>query len=179
MASLDVLLVMALKEESQGLFEAQKINPFYCGIGQVKATFHLSQWIKEYNPKWVINLGSAGSQKLNPGELVECTSFIQRSPQAELQIPSKILQTKPLTKLQPAVCGTADFVEQGAPITSCDVFDMEAYALAYVCQNTNVKFSCIKAISDRSDKNVIQDWKLNLKTNASLLLSFYREMTTL
>ncbi len=179
MASLDVLLVMALKEESQGLFEADGIKPFYCGLGQVKATYHLTQWVKEYKPKHVINLGTVGSHRFSQGELVECTSFIQRVPHEHLQIKSKVIKAEPITKLPQVICGTGDFVEKASPITPCDVFDMEAFALAYVCQQQNVKFNSIKAVSDRSDENIIHDWQKSLHMNAQLLLQSYREMTTM
>ena len=91
MASLDVLLVMALKEESQGLFEATGITPLYTGVGLVKTTYKLQQWIAGHQPKHIINLGTVGSKKIAKGTLVECTSFIQRAPHAFLQINSKII----------------------------------------------------------------------------------------
>ncbi|MBC7741188.1 MAG: hypothetical protein H7061_03265 [Bdellovibrionaceae bacterium] len=176
MASLDVLLVMALKEESQGQFEAAGLNPFYCGMGAAQAAHYLTRWIFEHQPKQIINLGTAGSRLISTGSLVECTSFIQRVPHSFLPLPSTAIEVKPMTKLKAVRCGSADFVEPDVPITKCEIFDMESYAMAFVCQRMNVKFNAVKYISDQSNKNTMQDWKKNLKLSAAELLSCYREI---
>ncbi|MBC7420242.1 MAG: hypothetical protein H7328_05890 [Bdellovibrio sp.] len=178
MASLDVLLVMALKEESQGLFEAAGISPYYTGVGLVKTTYQLNQWLLEHQPKRVINLGTVGSKTIAKNALVECTSFVQRAPHAFLQIKSKMIHTKALTTLPAVLCGSGDFIEKADPITPCDVFDMEAYAMAFVCAQMNIPFNSIKFVTDHSDENLIHDWKKNLHFSAESLLKCYREITT-
>ncbi len=178
MASLDVLLVMALKEESQGLFEAAGINPNYLGVGLVKTTFKLQQLLQQHKPRRVINLGTAGSRTIKPGSLVECTSFIQRVPHEFLPLSSKVIHVEAKTTLPPVLCGSGDFIETKEPITHCDVYDMEAYAIAFVCEQMKISFSSIKFVTDISDKNLIHDWKKSLHISASSLLKTYNEMTT-
>jgi len=165
------LVIMAVPEESQGLFEKAGYNVFYTGMGMVKACFHLSQLIQKHNPQQVINLGTAGSHHYAPGFVVECTAFVQRAPSNFLPLPSKKILTTALTNLTPVVCGSADFVENQKPVTSCDIFDMEAYALAYCCQELQIPFHSIKCISDRSDESTLKDWKKNLALSAQQLLT--------
>lgn len=164
------LVIMAVPEESQGLFEKAGYNVLYTGMGMVKASFHLSQFIHKYTPQRVINLGTAGSHQYAPGLVTECTAFVQRAPFNFLPLPSQKIFTTALTELTQVTCGSADFVETQKPITACDIFDMEAYALAYCCQELRVPFHSIKCISDKSDQNTLKDWKKNLAFSAEQLL---------
>ena len=165
------LVIMAVPEESQGLFEKAGYNVFYTGMGMVKACFHLSQFIHKQAPQRVINLGTAGSHHYTPGLVVECTAFVQRAPTRFLPLPSQKIFTTAITDLTPVICGSADFVENQIPVTACDIFDMEAYALAYCCQELQIPFHSIKCISDKSDQNTLKDWKKNLAFSAEQLLT--------
>ena len=167
------LLIMALKEESQQLFEAQGVQPNYCGIGQVNASFWTQKLIVEQRPTRIINLGSVGSHTFKQGELVECTSFVQRPAHDFYPISSKILKVPPVTQLPKAICGTADFIEKAQPLVSCDVMDMEAYAMAYVCEKYKVEFVSIKYVTDYSDTNIKQDWHAHLKKCSEKLFAEY------
>ena len=178
MASLDVLLVMALEQESMGLFEAAGMTPFYCGVGLVKASYNLTHLMTQQKPKHIINLGTAGSRQHTQGQLVECTSFIQRHPKGFLHPSTKKFKVEALTALPQATCGSSDFIEFEEPSDPCEVFDMEAYALAFVCNQQNIKFNSIKFVTDSSDENIIHDWQKNLQVAAPLLLEIYHEITT-
>lgn len=173
---MQTLVVMALKIESEGLFESAGYNIHYCGVGSVKATHHMTQWLQKYKPQKVINLGTAGSHRFKQGDLVECTSFIQRQPHDFLQMPSSVLKTTAISTLPAGICGSADFVETSTPITPCDVFDMEAYALAFTCQKMNTPFHCIKYVTDSSDQNLIQDWQKNLSAAREALLKQLKDL---
>ncbi len=178
MASLDLLLVLALKEESQGLFEAAGFQPFYCGVGAIKASHSLTSRIAAHKPKHVINLGTAGSRIHSPNSLVECRQFIQRVPHDFMPLKAKIINVEPITSLTQVLCGSADFIEKSEPVIPCDIFDMEAYALAYVCQQMQTKFTAIKYISDQSSADVILDWKKNVVAASGILLACYRDLIT-
>lgn len=173
---MQTLVVMALKVESQGLFENAGYHVYYCGLGMVKATHNMTKWLQQYKPARVLNLGTAGSHKFKPGTLVECTSFIQRQPNDFLKIPTQTLKTDPITSLPQVVCGTGDFIETGIPITPCDIFDMESYALAFTCQKMNTPFQSIKYVTDSSDANLVSDWQNNLGKAAETLLQQLREL---
>ena len=64
----DCLIVIACKEESEGLFETLNTNLIFTGVGKINAAYYLTKKLEEmkYNnnvPKYVINLGSCGSKK--------------------------------------------------------------------------------------------------------------------
>ncbi len=170
------LLIMALKEESQGAFEQMNFDPHYSGVGLVKASFYTQKWISEYKPKHVFNLGTAGSFSIPQGSLIECSEFTQRSANNYVNFNFKPIQNKTITDLPKAKCGSADFIEKNNSLTSCDVMDMEAYAIAYVCSQLNVPFTSIKYVSDSSNENLIQDWKLNLKKASLALVEIYEKI---
>ncbi len=172
---MQTLVIMALKEESQGLFEAAGINLFYCGVGSVKATQNLGQLISKHLPKQVLNLGTAGSHLFEVGQLVECTSFVQRI-LPDQNNSGTLLYADPLTLLPRACCGSADFVESASAHTACDVFDMEAYFLALVCQKRRLKFNSIKYVTDASNNDVVRDWNKNLLLSAQTLLMKLKEL---
>ena len=173
------LLIMALKDESQMLFENNKILPFYCGVGQVKAAFITHKLILEHKPKRIVNLGTAGSFTIKQGSLVECTSFIQRAPADTIAAPSKAIRFEAMTDLPHVKCGTGDFIEKNPLNAKCDIMDMEAYAMAHVCQQLNVDFTSIKYISDSSDANLLPDWKSHLSSSAQKLFEQYQKLLML
>ncbi len=182
MASFDpttTLLVMALKEESQGLFEEAGIKPFYTGVGQVKATYSLTEAILKTRPTSILNLGTAGSFHLNQGDCVECSAFIQRH---DLIKNKKIFAAAALTDLNKVICGTADHVQYKTSSSEAmpfDIMDMEAYALAYVADQMKIPFYSVKYITDNSDNGVFLDWKKNLRQSAEKLLEIYKQIKTL
>jgi adenosylhomocysteine nucleosidase len=170
------LLIMALKEESQKVFETNGVQPFYCDIGQVNAAFWTHKLIIEQRPTRIINLGSVGSHTFKQGELVECTSFVQRPANDFYPNTSKILRVPAVTQLPKAICGTGDFIEKAQPLVSCDVMDMEAYAMAYVCEKYKVEFVSIKYVTDYSDTNIKRDWHAHLKNCSEKLFGEYLKL---
>ena len=164
------LVIMALREESQGLFEAAGYEIFYSGMGLVKSSHAITKLIEKHKPTTVLNLGTAGSHSIKAGSIVECSAFVQRAPHSFLPIPSTKITTSPQTTLPHVMCGSGDFVEITHPQTNCDIFDMEAYALAYCCKEMNVRFNSIKFVTDQSNENTLQDWRQQLKHSAIALL---------
>src|SRR5580700_1100058 len=124
------LIVVALRGESQGVFEAAGIPVLYCGVGKVNAAFALARELARYTlhglkmPQ-VLNFGSAGSRRHAAGTLVGCHEFVQRDMDVrglgfELGVtpydeaPS-CLRFEPVFKHLPqAVCGSGDSFETAA-----------------------------------------------------------------
>lgn len=190
--SKNILLVMALPSESQGLFEKNNITPLYTGVGKVNATYALTKKITEVKAdggkiELVINLGTSGSKKFKKGELVECTSFVQRDMDtrafgyelgktpAEDEVPLYLETSKRFDSLRTGTCGTGDSFATEAPEVRCDVFEMEAYALAKVCRAENIEFSAVKYISDGANDEAAEDWEDCLDDNAKKLFKFYKD----
>jgi adenosylhomocysteine nucleosidase len=74
----DIALIMALPNESKGLFEQAGIDVHYSGIGKINAAFKAFEVIQKTGCKTLINLGSAGSSHFDAHSLVEVITFVQR-----------------------------------------------------------------------------------------------------
>lgn len=184
MASFDpttTLVVMALSEESNGLFEAAGIQPLYTGVGQVKAAFALTSALAKMSatkkPSRVLNLGTAGSFEHAQHDCFECLAFVQRTINSVGFKSKKIAAAEPITSLPGAICGTADFIQNSIfekGNSDFQIMDMEAYALAYVCQQFQISFHAIKFVSDHSNELLISDWKKNLEAGSRKLLEVFQ-----
>jgi len=177
-----ILLVLALEQENH----QQKLDKFadeilYTGVGKINATFALTQKLLQMPVKpLVINVGSAGSHSFNAGMVVCITEFIQRDMDARAmgfalgQTPfeahSAITYGIAVNDLPLATCFTGDsFVTEAHPHFHLEVIDMEAYALAKVCQRLDVPFLCLKFITDGADGEAADDWQQAVKLSAMQL----------
>ncbi len=174
------LLVFAMKEESQDIFTGYDV--LHAGIGKVNAAYALTTRLAHSTPGIVINMGTAGSRRHQGGAIINCTSFIQRDMDvtplgfAKWQTP---FSTDPVTithglavnGLPQGLCGTGDSFDTSEAAAHFDVVDMEAYALALICQRRNIPFLCLKYISDGANDDAHRDFSTALRDTASKLLS--------
>lgn len=183
----ETALIMALPVESQKQFERAGIEVHYCGIGKINAAFKATDLLLTQKYKNIVNLGTAGSHKLKPGELVECVGFVERDMDLTAvgfprgQVPKdphsgKIL-IEAMTSYPKGICGTGDHIELREPKLECDLMDMEAYAIAKVCRKLNVRFQAFKYITDSSDENTRKDWNSHLRRASEALLQVFCEIT--
>jgi adenosylhomocysteine nucleosidase len=179
----DIMIVAALKDETKHHFEERSIPVLYTGIGKVNAAYCLTRELAVLKqqgrlPRAVLNFGTAGSPVFKTHQLVECTRFVQRdmdlSPLGfERGVtpfednPSMLEAPKRLHGLATGTCGTGDSFENGAGTSQCDVFDMEAFALAKVCYLEGLPFLSVKYITDGCDHNAHNDWNENLHRAAA------------
>jgi adenosylhomocysteine nucleosidase len=187
------LIVVALRTESQGVFEAAGIPVLYCGVGKVNAAFALARELARYTlhglkMPLVLNFGSAGSPVHAAGTLVGCHEFVQRDMDVRgLGFALGVTpydETPPRLRFEPvfehlpaAVCGSGDSFATGATGATeldCAVVDMEAYALAKVCWYERAHFACAKYVSDGADHAAADDWQRNQHKAADEFLRLYR-----
>jgi adenosylhomocysteine nucleosidase len=180
------LIVMALETEAQGHFDT--LPTVFTGIGKVNAAYQLLKAIHTHKPTHVVNLGSAGSSSFPSGSLVNCIRFIQRDMDAralgfEHYVTPFGAETSPILTygtrgghLAEGVCGTGDSFYIGGKTEEFNVIDMEAYALAKICQHENIPFSCIKFITDGADGQAASDWSAMLSLAALNLRKCYDEL---
>ena len=88
---MDIAIIVALQEEFP-----IKINPFpeytfYTGIGKVNAAISATRIVERYDPKLIINIGTAGSCLSKLQGLVECGVFIDRDIDERLTDTKKII----------------------------------------------------------------------------------------
>ena len=188
------LVVVALRTESRGVFEAAGIPVLYCGVGKVNAALALARELARYALQdqampMVLNFGSAGSRRHVSGTLVGCHEFVQRDMDVSglgfalgvtpYDDAPSCLRFEPVFKHLPsAVCGSGDSFATavtglGGAGVDYEVVDMEAYALAKVCWYERAPFACAKYVSDGADHAASDDWQRNLHKAADEFLSLY------
>jgi adenosylhomocysteine nucleosidase len=184
----ELALIMALPNESKGLFEQAGIEVHYSGIGKVNAAFKAFEVIQETGCKTLLNLGTAGSSYFNAHELVEVTQFVQRdmdvSPlgfpvgvtPVDNDWPAEIELEPYFSELRKGICGTGDSFATGTPKVPCNLVDMEGYALAKVCKKLGVRLISVKYISDGANDTAHLDWEDNLLLGAQKLLALYQSI---
>ncbi len=190
----DCLIVIACKEESEGLFETLNTNLIFTGVGKINAAYYLTKKLEEmkYNnnvPKYVINLGSCGSKKYKKGSLVYCNKFIQRDMDATAfgyekgvtpsdNFPLILEHNYIIDNLPNGVCGSGDsFVTTEKVDNRIDLVEMEAYALARVCKLENIDFIAIKYITDGLNENGSEDWDKEVKSSAQTMFDYLKSIT--
>jgi adenosylhomocysteine nucleosidase len=185
------LVVVALREESAGVFETAGIPVLYCGVGKINAASALARALTRYALQGramplVMNFGSAGSRRYPTGTLVECHEFVQRDMDVSGlgfalgvtpydEAPSCLRFEPVFTHLPSAVCGSGDSFATSVTGMDCAVVDMEAYALAKVCWFEKAPFACVKYVSDGADHAAAEDWQRNLHKAADEFLRLYQD----
>ena len=184
------LVVMALRVESSGVFEAAGVPVLYCGVGKVNAAIALTKELSRYAHQGqemplVVNFGSAGSRSFASGTLVACQEFVQRDMDVSGlgfalgvtpydEAPASLLFDPVFTHLPSAVCGSGDSFAMVDIEVDCAVIDMEAYALAKVCWHENARFACAKYVTDGADHAAADDWQRNVHMAAEQFLQLFR-----
>ena len=184
-----VLVVMALAEESDGVFEAAGIPVLYCGVGKVNAAIALTRELRRYVHAGkglppVLNFGSAGSRVHPTGSLVSCHEFVQRDMDVSGlgfslgvtpfdDAPAVLTFGRRFDRLPSAVCGSGDSFAMSECAVECGIVDMEAYALAKVCWLEGAPFACVKYVTDGADHAAAGHWRDNVHKAAQEFLQLY------
>ena len=172
----EVLLIIALKEElPRNLLP--EFNIEYCGVGKINATYKALEIISKYEPKLIINFGTAGSLRKNLLGLHEVSHFFQRDMDARalgFKIGVTPFEERSVIDFGRTglSCSSGDNFVSSPPELKTDLVDMEAYAIAKVCVLKNVQFMCFKYVSDNADESASKNWK----ANASLGATAFKDM---
>ena len=166
----EVLLIIALKEElPRNLLP--EFNIEYCGVGKINATYKALEIISKYEPKLIINFGTAGSLRKNFFGLHEVSHFFQRDMDARalgFKIGVTPFEERSVIDFGRTglSCSSGDNFVSSPPELKTDLVDMEAYAIAKVCVLKNVQFMCFKYVSDNADESASKNWKANASLGA-------------
>jgi adenosylhomocysteine nucleosidase len=187
-----IVVVMALRIESSGVFEAAGVPVLYCGVGKVNAAIALTKELSRYAQQGeemplVVNFGSAGSRCFASGTLVACQEFVQRDMDVSGlgfalgvtpydEAPSSLIFDPLFTQLPAGICGSGDSFATAAIEVDCAVIDMEAYALAKVCWHENARFACVKYVTDGADHTAAEDWQRNVHVAAEEFLQLFQSL---
>lgn len=165
------LLILALPQENAGdLLASHGIDLHYTGVGKVNAALKLTELLLRCEqPQLVINAGSAGSHTFDAGQVIVATHFHQRDMDATamgfalgetpFETPIVLSNGLPVSGYTSSTCYTGDsFVTEAHEQLELSVIDMEAYALAKVCQHLGHRFICLKFITDGANGQAAADW---------------------
>ena len=172
------LILIALQSEAPNMKKWDNVH--FTGVGKVNAAMVASAIIQEFRPKTVWNFGTAGGITVQGG-LHEVTKFVQRDMKC-CEFGFELGQTpfEPNSKIidfgNGLTCSTGDnFVSDPNLEIPADVVDMEAYAIAKVCQYHNVNFRCFKYISDSADENATKEWYETVADGEQFYINTYSE----
>jgi len=180
-----IILFVALESEFPQELVPEGVNVYYTGVGKVNAAIMATSIIEGYlfggwkqTDVMVLNYGSAGSNTIPKGTLVDCRYFIQN----DMDTPFSTNHGTPFDELiypelkEPTlefgtgyVCRTQDRFETNPN----GIFDMEAYSIAKVCKIYGFDFTAYKWISDGGDET---DWVENHKKGAEVFLEQLNKM---
>ena len=153
----ELLIITALESELKREFLPLGVEIIYSGVGKINATLTTLKAIQEFQPKRILNFGTAGKVNQNLQGLLDISRVIQRDMQTEPLAPRG--QTPFSTRPQEYwslsgvhVCGSGDsFVTTYDPwlhTQKVDVVDMELFAIATVAHQFNVPWQSFKYITD-------------------------------
>ena len=188
----ELLVVMALRAESQGVFELAGVPVLYCGVGKVNAAIALTRKLGRYERAGlpmplVVNFGSAGSPVHPTGAFLSCHEFQQRDMDVRGlgfavgvtpfdELPALLSFEPQFAALMPAICASGDSFVTSSEVEAYGVVDMEAYALAKVCRLHGTKFAAVKYVTDGADDAAALDWQANVHKAAAEFLRLYQSL---
>src|SRR3569623_3841625 len=122
----ETLFSFALESEAADVFEG--FRTIITGIGKVNAAYELSKAIQYKRPSLIVNLGSAGSNYFQKGDVVCCTRFVQRDMDVRglgyAQYETPLSGLTPILEyglkmdgLPESICGTGDTFEMAHAAT--------------------------------------------------------------
>ena len=162
-----ILLLVAMPEEL-ATAPANNMVLVHTGIGKINAAWRTVQALADHRPDLVINFGTAGAVQRGLHGLVEVGAAVQRDMDVRAlgvplgQTPFEDSSAQIRFAPAPLICGTGDSFAACAPELSCDVVDMELYAIAKICRAAKAPLRAFKYISDQANDAAPQDWRASL-----------------
>ena len=139
------------------------------GVGKINAAINTFKAIVLHKPDRVINFGTAGS--LNPEYvpgLYKVGSVVQRDFDARPL--TNEIGVVPYDKTPMSLdfgdgpsLSTGDNFVTSTPEVKSDLVDMEAFAIAKVCQELDIPLDIFKYVTDNADENAANDWLTQMR----------------
>lgn len=180
---MNILFTYALEEERiSSVFANQETKFLRTGVGKVASAVALTHAMAERKPHLVINFGTAGTTRHNVGDIAICTTFVDRDlkkenlPGITWRIESTHVRLAGIPSAGDFIVGTCNTGDSFLTQTSeadDDMYDMEAYAQAYACQQAGVPFVAVKYATDKIGENSIKHWEDKLEEARKALTRFF------
>ncbi len=179
---MNYVLVVALADELEGM--QGDYNKIITGVGKINATLKLTEYLMSHpDTELVINYGTAGGIDPNMKGMLHVGKFVQADMDAtefgfdQYQTPFETNTQEIIVDNKGFTCYTQDKFATVAPEGYCNCVDMEAYALAKVCMHFNIKFKCMKFISDiigQGDQT--SEWEANKSLGVEMFESSLKDL---
>jgi adenosylhomocysteine nucleosidase len=163
----NLIVFCALHAELDATILNPEIDVYFTGIGKVNAAIKSYQKIENYfrthpfSLPFVLNVGTAGGSKdMAIGDIKYCSFFHQRDCLIKgFSQPTHSFNVREFDSW----CNTGDnFATDVSEVPF--VYDMEAYAIAAVCDKFNInEFGSMKIISDIVGQNSEVEWRERIK----------------
>lgn len=182
--SSDVLVLVALEIEVPPKDWKSSCPIAYMGVGKVNAALVATEAISRYQPKIVVNLGTAGALDAGHDGICEIKSVVQRDFDTSPLAPRGVVpfQDSPcefFSNYGEFRCGTGDsFMTQRdswVEENRIQLVDMELYSVAQACFRSGTPWRSAKFITDVVGQNTSNDWQAQLKTASEELQIWFRE----
>ena len=153
-----------------------EVKMILSGIGKTNAAMNVMQAVLEFQPDYVLNIGSTGTLNHEVGDIIVSHHFVDRDLERMklfgLEYNITTVCPQGLENLQSVLSGKEttgdfivntgdDFVTAGTELTG-DAVDMEVFAEAMVCRKLNIPMLSIKYVTDVVGKNSVEAWEEKL-----------------
>lgn len=168
-----ILFAMATDQEYQSELQ-KRMPPLIVGVGPVEAALGLAAALSSMRvkPDLVVSLGSAGSAKLEQGEVFEVSAISYRDMDASplgfergvtpfLNHPAVMPVQTCINGVPKATLSTGGSIISGTDYSQieADMVDMETFAIVRACQTFDVGFTGLRGISDGAEElRHYRDW---------------------
>lgn len=171
-----VLFIMAVPMEYGDALKS-RIAPLMCGVGPVEAALSTTRALvalshQNIKPDLIVSLGSAGSARLEQGEVYQVRSVSYRDMDASplgftkgvtplLDHPVSIPLACPLNDVPLASLSTGANVVSGAAYKTidADMVDMETFAIKRAADTFDIPLAGLRGISDgKQELSKYADW---------------------
>jgi len=167
-----IWFIVAFEEE----FKSDKHNILYLeGAGKILAAMGTQWLIDNFSPDVIINIGTAGgnpNKNIEVGRIYPISKVIDRDYKIMNTVNPSIIINK---ENEANKCYTGDSFVEDWNNTDMEIVDMEAYAIAKVCnhpENATV-FECYKFISDTGNNS---QWEENLEKCNKAFNEMFKEI---
>ena len=187
----DIKQPSGLQDERCGS-EAHEIVEVVVGVGKTQAAGGLALAIAEHKPHRVLNIGTVGTYRHNVGDILVCRHFIDRDMHRLPLVKScREIDMSGLSyahDLRSVIRGVAsdrtitvntgdNFVMSAEEDLGCDAVDMEAFAMAWVCQKCGIPFLSVKYVTDILGQNSVELWADKLENARKDLQAYFAPVT--
>lgn len=165
-----------LKKQKENLYQKEEISLIITDVGRNNVTKSLLKLLNTYNMKdsIIINIGLAGSNNLNVGEVIEVNNnygyHFDLTPFGDklYHTTNSPFKLDTINELKQIDCYTSDGFVQETNIKETCVFDMELNAITLF---PHKKIHSIKIVSDTLSANAYKEFNYDKAIQESLIYS--------